>query len=88
MQEIEGQTYFRRVESGVLFWQPPLPLHMEHEVASTDELNDEKQPRGRLKTRVKTNQERMVGRRLKHMLLRLHPVNVLQIKKRVSAANE
>ena len=31
---------------GVLLWQLPLPLHVEHEVAPVDILNDQEQPAG------------------------------------------
>ena len=78
MQEVEGQADFRRVEPSVLLRQPPLSLHMKHEVAAAHELDDEKEPRGRLEAGMEAHQERMVGGRLKNVLFRLNPINILE----------
>ena len=77
MQEVESQADFRRVESGVFLRQSSLSLHMEHKIATTHKFDDEKKPRGRLKTGMKANQKWMVGRCFKHVFFGLYPVNIL-----------
>merc|ERR1719367_1232162 len=52
---------------------------MEHKIATTHKFNDEKKPRGRLKTGMKANQKWMVGRCFKHVFFGLYPVNILII---------
>ena len=44
VQEVEGQRYFSRVEARVLLGQSALALHVEHQVATTNEFDDEKEP--------------------------------------------
>lgn len=82
MQEVEGQGNFGRVEPGVLFGKASLTLHVEHEVAAADELDDKEQPGRRLEAGVEPHQERMVRGRFEDVLLRLNPVNVLQNSKK------
>ena len=48
MEEVEREADLCTVEPGVLLGQPPLPLHVEHEVAAAHELDHEEQPRRRL----------------------------------------
>ena len=45
VQEVERQRYFGRIESGVLFGQPPLTLHVEHQIAAAHEFDDEEESR-------------------------------------------
>ena len=77
MQELERQRYLGGVEARMLLGQAPLPLHVEHQVAAVDELDDEEEAAGRLEAAVQAHQERVVRRHLEHVLLRLHPVDVL-----------
>ena len=77
MQEVKSQADFRRVESGVLFGQSSLSLHMEHKIATTHKFDDEKKARGRLETGMEADQKRMVGGCFKNMFLSLYPVDVL-----------
>ena len=72
MQEMQRDGDLGGVEARVLFGQPPLPLHVVHEVAAGDELDHEEQTRLVLKARVQTHEERVVRRHLEHVLLRLH----------------
>ena len=58
---------------------PPLALHVEHEVAAADELDDEEESAGSLEAGVETHEEGVVGGRLEDVLLRLHPVDVLVV---------
>ena len=81
VQEIERQRDLCRVEARVLLWKAALALHVEHEVSAPHELDHEEQPRRCLETRVQADQERMVGRRFEHVLLRLHPVDILEQNK-------
>ena len=77
MQKVEGKADLGGVESGVLLRQAALPLHVEHEVTAPDELDDEEEPRRRLEAAVQAHEERVVRRRLEHVLLRLDPVDIL-----------
>lgn len=79
VQEVQRQGDLGGVEPGVLLRQPPLPLHVEHEVAPAHELDDEEQPGGRLEARVQADEEGVVGGGLEDVLLRLHPVDVLVV---------
>ena len=80
MQEVQGQTYLCRVETGVFLWQSALPLHVEHQVPSPNKLNYKEQPRCRLEARVQAHEKRVVGSSLEHMLLCLDPINVLVVR--------
>ena len=40
VQKIQSQADFGTVEPRVLLWQSSLPLHVKHEVSTTDKLND------------------------------------------------
>ena len=81
MQEVESQADFRRVESGVLFRQSSLSLHMEHKIATTHKFDDEKKPRGSLEAGMEADQKRMVRGRFENVFLRLNPINILKKKK-------
>ena len=48
VEVVERQTDLGAVEPGVLLGQPPLPLHVEHQVAAAHELDHEEEPRRRL----------------------------------------
>lgn len=78
MEEVESQTDLCGIESGVFLGKPPLPLHVEHEISAAHKLYDEEESGWRLEAGVQTHQEGVVGGRLKHVLLGLHPVNVLK----------
>lgn len=80
MQEVQRQTDLGRIEPRMLLGQPALPLHVEHQIAAAHKLNHEEQPRIGLEARVQPHQKRMIGRRLEHMLLGLHPVDVLVVR--------
>ena len=82
MQEVEGETDLCGVEPGVLLRESALALHVEHEVAAADELDDEEEPRRSLEAAVQAHQERVVRGRLEHVLLRLHPIDVLEESKK------
>ena len=43
MQKVEGEAYFGAIEAGLLLRQTSLSLHQVHQVASVDELYDEKE---------------------------------------------
>lgn len=79
MKEVQGQTNLSGIESGVFFWQPSLSLHMEHQISSSNELDDKEQSWGRLEARMESNQEGMIGGRFEHVFFRLNPIDVLQI---------
>lgn len=51
-----------------------------HKIPASNELDDEEQPAGGLEAGVQPHQEGVVGGGLEHMLLRLHPVDVLVIR--------
>jgi len=78
MKEVERKTYLSSVEASMFLRESALPLHMEHKIASAHEFNYEEQPACSLETRMQPHQEGMVTRRLKHVLLGLHPVYILQ----------
>jgi hypothetical protein len=79
VQEVEGEADLRGVEARVFLREAPLPLHVEHEVATSDELDDEEEPRGSLEAGVEADEEGVIRGRLEHVLLRLHPVDVLVV---------
>lgn len=79
MQKVQGQRNLGGVESGVLLQQPPLTLHVEHEIAPAHEFDDEEQSGGRLEARMQTDEERMIGGRFEDVLLRLHPIDVFVV---------
>lgn len=79
MQEIESQTDLRRVESRVFLRQSSLPLHVEHEITTTNELNDKEEPGRCLETRVQSHEEGVIRGGFKDVLFRLNPVDVLVI---------
>ena len=54
---------------------------MEHQVATAYEFDDEEKTRSCLEARVQTDQEWMIGRRLKDVLFSLNPVDILKKKK-------
>lgn len=60
--------------------QSTLPLHVEHKIATSDEFDDEEEPRGRLETRMEANEEGMIRGCLEYVLLRLHPVDILVVR--------
>lgn len=79
MEKVERQTDFGSVEASMLFGQPPLALHVEHEVSASHELDHEEQPAGCLEAGMQPDEERVVRSCLEHVLLRLHPVYILQV---------
>jgi len=44
MKEVKSQTDLGRIESRFLLVKTPFSLHVKHEVAAVDKLNDEEQP--------------------------------------------
>lgn len=72
----------------MLFRQSSLSLHVKHEITPANKFDDEKESRGCLKAGVEANQERMIGGCLEHMLLCLHPVDILAIGLDIDAAEE
>ena len=52
VEEVEREADLGAVEPGVLLGQPPLPLHVEHQVAAAHELDHEEEPRRRLQEGV------------------------------------
>ena len=44
MEEIESTGYLRGVEPGVFLRQPPVSLHVEHEVTAIDTLDHKEEP--------------------------------------------
>ena len=79
MQEVEGERDLGRVKPGVLLGETSVALHMKHEVTPIDALNDEVESAVCLEAGVETHEERVIGRLLKDVLFRLHPVYVLQV---------
>ena len=54
-------------------------LHVEHQISSSDELDDKEESAWSLEAGMETHQERVVGGCLEHVLLCLDPVNVLVV---------
>lgn len=50
-----------------------------HEIPTPNKLNDKEQSARRLEARVQPHKEGMVGGGLEHMLLCLHPIDVLVV---------
>ena len=81
MKEVECKADFSGVETRTVFLQSSLTLHVEHEVPSSHEFDDEEEAGRSLEARVKTHEERMVRGGLEDVLLGLHPVYVLRNEK-------
>ena len=79
VQEAERHADLGRVEARVVLGQATLALHVVHQVAAAQVLDDEEEARLGLKARVQADQERVVRGLLEHVLLRLHPVDVLVV---------
>lgn len=45
MQKIECNTDFSCIKSSMLLWKSPLPLHVKHQISTSDKLNNKEQPR-------------------------------------------
>ena len=44
----------------MFLWQPALPLHVEHEISSSNKFNDKEKSAWRLEARMQSDQERVV----------------------------
>lgn len=79
VQEVQRQRDLGRVEPRVLLRQPPLTLHVEHQIPSPDELDHEEQSARCLEAGVQADQEWVVRGGLEHVFLSLNPVDVLVV---------
>jgi hypothetical protein len=82
MQEIQANYDFGRVEARMVFGQLALLLHVIHEIAATQVLDNKKQSRLGLKARMKADEKRMICCLFEHVLFRLDPVDVLVVVER------
>lgn len=78
MEEVQSQTNFCSIKSGMFLGEAPLPLHVEHQVTTTHKLYNKEESGRSLEAGMQTHQEGMVGGSLKHVLFSLNPVNVLK----------
>ena len=79
MEEVKSQTDFCSIKSGMFLGEAPLPLHVEHEVATAHKLYHKEESGRSLEAGVQTDEERVVAGRFEHVFLGLHPVDVLLV---------
>ena len=79
VQEAQGDRDLGRVEASVVLGQAALALHVVHQVTAAQVLDHEEETRVGLEAGVQAHQERMIGGLLEHVLLGLHPVDVLVV---------
>ena len=79
MEEMQSQRDFSGVETSMILVEFPHALHMEHQVTTSDEFDNEEQARFVLEAGVQAHEERIVRGRLEDMFLGLNPINVLVI---------
>lgn len=60
MQEVQSKANLGCIETCMFFWKPTLPLHMEHEISSSNKFNDKEESAWRLEARMQPHQEGVV----------------------------
>lgn len=60
MQKVQSKADLSCIETCMLFWKPALPLHMEHEISSSNKFNDKEESAWRLEARMQPHQKGVV----------------------------